>query len=86
MLVQTKEFNPVAAISRAKQMGHKITMASIAADIRHNHTNYDQYTYILDTDEAEAFILEVYRLVVSINPAVRSAMVQWVQSKVKGLA
>lgn len=86
MLVQTKEFNPITSISRSKQLGHKVTMASIAGDIRHNHTNYDDNTWMLQTDDAEAFILETYRLVVNINPAVAPAMKQWAQSKMKGLA
>lgn len=86
MIYQTKEFNPTTSIARSKAMGHKVTMASIAADIRHNHTNYDDYSYLLDTDEAEALILEVYKVVTTINAATKPAMVSWAQSKMKGLA
>ena len=86
MIYKTKEFNPVVAISKAKQQGYTITMAAMAADIRHNHTNYDDYTYLLDTDEAEAFILEVYTVVVGINKATKPAMVEWAKKKLKGLA
>ena len=86
MIYQTKEFNPTTSIARAKAMGYKITMQAIAADIRHNHTNYDDYTYLLDTDQAEEFILEVYKTVTTINPATKQAMVAWAQKKIKSLA
>ena len=86
MIYKTKEFNPVVAISKAKQQGYTITMAAIAADIRHNHTNYDDYTWMLSTDQAEELILEVYTVVTTINKATKPAMVAWAQKKIKSLA
>ena len=85
MIYQTVPFNPTTAISKAKQQGYRVNTATIAADIRHNHTNYDAFTYLLDTDQAEEFIMKVYTTVVTINPVVKPAMVAWVQKKMKGL-
>ena len=86
MLKQTREFNPTSTISRIKGKGMTVNMNAIAADIRHNHTNYDEIAKFLSTDKAEYVIIETYKIVVSINNATAHAMKVWAQDKMKGLA
>ena len=85
MLKQTKEFNLKSTVSRLKQDGFTVTLSAIAADVRHLHTNYDTYSYLLGTDDAEKLIKETYLLVVSINESLKPAMLAWGNKKLKSL-
>ena len=86
MIYATKAFNPTTSIARITKAGMTVSLAAVAADIRHNHTNYDSMTNLLATDDAEALILATYKAVVSINSATAPAMKVWAQKKIKTLA
>ena len=86
MIHQTKSFNPATSMARIAKAGMTVSLAAVAADIRHNHTNYDSKTNLLSTDDAEALIISTYKAVVSINSATAPAMKVWAQKKLKTLA
>ena len=86
MIYSTKEFNVKTSVARIAAAGHTFSLAAVAADIRHNYTNYDAKSNLLGTDQAEELIIATYKAVVSINSATAPAMKAWAKSKLNTLA
>lgn len=85
MIYQTKAFDPTTSINRIKKAGYTLTPAAVAADIRHNYTNYDDLSVLLSTDQAEELIIATVNAVTAINKALKPAMITWAKDKMKGL-
>ena len=86
MIRQTKEVKIENIFNKISKEFGKVSMNAVAAEIRHNHTNYDEFSMFLSTDKAEEIILETYRTVVNINSATKDAMIQWAKKKIESLA
>ena len=86
MITITKAYSVEKSVAAIKAAGYTLTLAAVAADIRHNYTNYDAKAVLLGTDEAEALIIATFKAVVSVNKATAPAMKVWAQSKLKTLA
>ena len=86
MIYSTKAYDVAKSVRAIAAAGHTFSLAAVAADIRHNYTNYDAKSNLLGTDEAEALIIATFKAVVSINKATAPAMKAWAQSKLRTLA
>lgn len=78
---QTKPWDVKSSFTRIKRMGYAFNTQTLADDIRHNCTNYDQLSKYLQTDDYKSIINATYRVVTNICADTAKPMRQWVINK-----